>query len=200
MNKKELIRRLKKEGFPEHLLSAFEKVEREKFVPESLKNQTYEDTALPIGHQQTISQPYTIAFMLSLLKIQPDKPQKILEIGSGSGYVLALINELSPNSKIYGVERIKALAERSQKVLSDKKNIKILNKDGSKGLPGEAPFDRILVSAAFGESPQHLVRQLKVGGILVAPVQNKIVFMQRFRNETEVKEFGEFAFVPLIGG
>jgi protein-L-isoaspartate(D-aspartate) O-methyltransferase len=198
MNKKELIRRLKKEGFSQHIISAFEKVGREKFVPDSLKEKSYEDTALPIGHQQTISQPYTIAFMLSLLKIGDN--QKILEIGSGSGYVLALINELSKKSEIYGLERIKSLADRSLKALKGKDNIIIYNKDGSKGFENKAPFDRILVSAAFGESPQHLVRQLKVGGILVAPVQNKIVFMQRFRNETEVKEFGEFAFVPVIEG
>ena len=196
MKKEDLIRRLKEAKFPEHIIGAFRKIDRDKFIPEVLKSRAYEDTALPIGHQQTISQPYTIAFMLSLLKLESN--QKILEIGSGSGYVLALINELSQNSEILGLERIKELAQSSQKVLKSKKNITIFHKEGSKGLSGEAPFDRILVSAAFGEIPQHLVRQLKVGGILVAPVRNSIVFMQRFRNEIKVNKFPGFVFVPVI--
>ncbi len=199
MRKEELLRSLKQQGFSEEIVNAFEKVNREDFIPESLKSRTYEDTALPIGHKQTISQPYTIAFMLSLLGVQPGKKQKILEIGSGSGYVLSLLNELSKDAEIYGIERIEELAERSEEVLKGK-NVEVIHKDGSKGLPEKAPFDRILVSAAFSEIPNHLVRQLKVGGILVAPVRNSIYRIQRFTNENKIQEYKGFAFVPVVGG
>lgn len=200
MKKEDLIRNLRNQKFPDNIIKAFSNVKREDFLPEKLKSNAYEDTALPIGYRQTISQPYTIAFMLSLLKPNTEKNYKILEIGSGSGYVLALINQIMPKSEIYGIERIKELAEKSREVLSGKGNIKIIHKDGSKGLKEQAPFDRILVSAAFREIPHHLIQQLKIGGVLVAPVRNSIIFMQRFRNETKIREFPGFVFVPVIEG
>jgi protein-L-isoaspartate(D-aspartate) O-methyltransferase len=198
MQKEELIRSLKKQRFSGKIVRAFEKVRREDFIPKG-KTYAYEDTALPIGHGQTISQPYTIAFMFSLLELQ-DK-QKILEVGSGSGYVLALLNEASENSRLFGIERITELAESSQEVLKDKKNIKIVQGDGSKGLPEEAKkelFDRILVSAASDKIPQKLITQLKIGGVLVVPVRDSIVYVKKFTNENKVREFPGFAFVPLI--
>ena len=198
MQKEDLLRSLKNQGFSEKIIKAFEKVERKNFIPRKTKIYAYEDTALSIGYGQTISQPYTIAFMLSLLEL--GNKQKILEIGSGSGYVLALINELSKNSKIYGVERIKELAESSQKILKNKKNIQIIHGDGSKGLKKEAPFDKILVSAASDEIPQKLITQLKIGSVLVAPVRNSIIQVKKFTNENKVKEFPGFVFVPLIEG
>jgi len=194
MDKKTLIRSLKAQKFPDNIIKAFEKVKRENFIPKPLKERAYEDIPLHIGYSQTISQPYTIAFMLTLLELR--NKQKILEIGSGSGYVLALINEISKNSEIYGVERIKNLFEQSKKVLP--KNITIINKNGAKGLKEKALFDRILVSAAFEEVPNHLVRQLKVGGILVAPVRNSIIFIQHFPTQNKVQEFYGFRFVPIV--
>ncbi len=198
MNKEQLLRSLRKEKFPEDIVKAFSKVEREDFVPKDFKIRAYEDTALHIGKGQTISQPYTIAFMLMLLEIRDD--QKILEVGSGSGYVLALINEISKNSRLYGIERISEIAQRSKSVLSNKKNITLVYGDGSKGLPDAAPFDRILVSASADSIPQKLLKQLKMGGILVVPVRNSIIYLKKYINENQIKEFPGFAFVPFVEG
>jgi len=196
MNKKDLIRFLKNQNFPDKIISAFEKIKREDFISKNLKEKAYEDLPLPIGSNQTISQPYTIAFMLTLLELQNN--QKILEVGSGSGYVLALINEISKNSQIYGIERVKELFDKSKKVLKKEENIKIIHDNGLKGLQKEAPFDRILASAAAKEIPSELVKQLKIGGTLVIPVRNIIVQLKKFTNENQIKEFPGFAFVPLI--
>ncbi len=197
MKKEELIRSLKSRKFPEKIIKAFEKVNRESFVPEE-KVLAYEDIPLPIGFGQTISQPYTIAFMLTLLNVR-DK-QKILEVGSGSGYVLALLSKLSPKGKIFGIERIKELAEKSKKVLEKEniKNVQVIYGDGSKGLEKEKPFDRILVSASSRELPQKLINQLKINGILVTPVRNSIVVVKKEINENKIKEYPGFVFVPLI--
>lgn len=196
MKKQDLIKSLKSFKFPQEIINAFEIVPREDFVPKEVQKYTYEDRPLPIGNGQTISQPYTIAFMLNLLDLRNN--QKILEIGSGSGYVLALTNEISKNSEIYGVERIKKLAEKSRQSLGGRKNIKVFHEDGSKGLKNKAPFDRILVSASCRELPQKLVQQLKIGGVLVAPVRTTVVHLKKFRNENKIKEFYGFRFVPLI--
>ena len=217
MQKSELLFSLKKKGFSKKILNAFEKVPREKFVPEKLKPRAYEDTALPIGEGQTISQPYTIATMFSLLDVR--KNQKVLEIGSGCGYVLALLSELvgekskseiythsssKPNDgKVFGVEIIKELAERSRNNLRSYKNIKVYNKNGADGLDEEKPLDRILISAALEKIPDKLVEQLKEKGILVAPVGNSymqsLVKFQQIKNELIVKEkIPGFIFVRFI--
>jgi len=187
---------LKKQGFSEYIVKAFERVSRESFVPYHWKEHTYDDSALDIGFGQTISQPYTIAFMLSLLELKDN--QKIIEIGSGSGYVLALINELSPDSKIYGVERLGVLAVKSQEILHDKENIQVFKKDGYDGLKKYSPYDRILISAAADELPKHLINQLKIGGIMVVPVQNSIFHIKKTAHGFIKKEFPGFVFVPLI--
>ncbi len=198
MNKEDLIKSLKNQKFPSKIINAFKKVSRENFVLEKYKSQSYEDIALPISERQTISQPYTIAFMLTLLELDSNKSQKIMEVGSGSGYVLALLSEICPKGKIFGIERIKILAEKSKKALKDYKNVKVIHKDGSKGLAKEKPFDRILVSAASEEIPQKLVNQLKFEGILVAPVKNSIVVVKKTSGENKIKEYLGFSFVPLI--
>lgn len=202
MNKEELIRYLKKQKFPEHIVEAFENVSREDFVPEESKKQSYEDVPLPIGQGQTISQPYTIAFMLMMLEIPKSKEnQRILEVGSGSGYVLALLNQLNPEGDIYGIERIKELAEKSKEVLSKeikKGEIEIINKNGSEGLPEKSPFSRILVSARCKTIPQKLVNQLKYNGVLVAPVGNSVVVVKKKSGENEINEYPGFSFVPLV--
>jgi len=217
MQKSELLFSLKKKGFSKKILNVFSKVPREKFVPEKLKPRAYEDTALPIGEGQTISQPYTIATMFSLLDVR--KNQKVLEIGSGCGYVLALLSELvgekskseiythsssKPNDgKVFGVEIIKELAERSRNNLRSYKNIKVYNKNGADGLDEEKPLDRILISAALEKIPDKLVEQLKEKGILVAPVGNSymqsLVKFQQIKNELIVKEkIPGFIFVRFI--
>ncbi len=221
MNKSQLLKSLQQQGFSNKILNAFKKIKRENFIPKELKQYAYENQPLPIGQGQTISQPYTIAFMLNLLrlpeldnktnnnkklisknktnnKILELKKFKILEIGSGSGYVLALINQISKNSKIYGVERIKQLAEKSKQVLKTKKNIKIIHANGTKGLKQKAPFDRILISASANELPQKIISQLDFGGIMVCVVKNSIFYIKRESKQTKIKEYPGFVFVPLI--
>ncbi len=202
MNKKELLNSLKQKGFPKEILNAFSKVKRENFIPEELKTHAYEDTALSIGKDQTISQPYTIAMMLSLLELK--KGHKVLEIGSGCGYVLALISEIN-KSQVFGVEIIKELAERSRKNLEDFHNIEVYNKDGSKGLPEQAPFDRILISAACEKIPELLFSQLKNNGIIVAPIgprhEQSLIAIQKQKDKFVIKkEIPGFIFVPFIEG
>ena len=198
MDKQQLLESLKSEGFPNEIVTAFAKVKREDFIPEQYQNLAYEDIALPLEQVATISQPYTIAFMLNLLELQPNKNQKILEIGSGSGYVLALISEIIKKGKIYGIEIISSLANKSKKLLKRDKKITILNKDGSNGLPEKAPFDRILISASANEIPSHLYQQLKNNGILVAPVRDSIFQIRKKNKKIEIKEFPGFVFVPLV--
>lgn len=198
MDKQELLDELWEEGFSEKILNAFSKVSREDFIPEDLKEMAYENEPLSIGKGQTISQPYTIAFMLDLLELTDNL--KIIEIGSGSGYVLALLNEISKDSKIFGIERIKELFENSKKILKDKKNINIINVDGSKGYELEKPYDRIIVSASADEIPKKLIDQLDDNGILVIPVGNSIFQIRKINGKIVKKEHEGFVFVPLIEG
>ena len=198
MNKKELLEELKKEGFSDNIIRAFDKVKREDFISEEFKQYAYENEPLPIGKGATISQPYTIAFMLDLLELDNKKNLKILEIGSGCGYVLALINQLSKDSKIYGVEINKEVIENSKKILKKNKNIKVFYRDGSKGLKNKAPFDRILISADAGKIPAHLYPQLKDKGILVTPVGNSIYQIKKINKQIREKEHYGFVFVPLV--
>ncbi|MEM4325682.1 MAG: protein-L-isoaspartate O-methyltransferase [Candidatus Pacearchaeota archaeon] len=202
MDKTELLEYLKRAGFSKKIVDAFSSVNREDFVPPELEEQAYENTALPIGEGQTISQPYTIAIMLSELKLRAG--QKVLEVGSGSGYVLALISKIiGKRGRVYGIEIIKKIADKSKKALVDFKNVRVYNRNGYKGLPEETPFDRILISAACREIPQPLLNQLKDGGLLVAPqgsrFEQDIVVMQRKGNEFLLKtRIPGFIFVPLV--
>ncbi len=189
-SKKGLIEYLDNKGFSSEIVKAFETIDREDFIDSELKSMAYDNTPLPIGSEATISQPYTIAFMLDLLDLKDN--QKILEIGSGSGYVLALIKEISINSEIYGLELNKDIAEKSQKRV----NATVINKNGYNGLEEEAPFDRILVSAAFPEIPKHLFSQLKENGILVTPVNQSIYKFIKKEKIIEESYFG-FNFVKM---
>lgn len=199
MNKQELLRNLKQKGFSEEILNTFAKVPRENFVPEKIKEYAYDDNALPIGKGQTISQPYTIAVMLSLLDLK--KGQKVLEVGSGCGYVLALISKIT-KTKVFGIEVVKELAEKSKGNLKDY-NVEIYNRNGKEGLKEESPFKRILISAACKEVPKTLLNQLTNKGILVAPVgpgnDCLMVKIQREKNKFVEKEkvFG-FRFVEFV--
>ncbi|MEM4271578.1 MAG: protein-L-isoaspartate O-methyltransferase [Candidatus Pacearchaeota archaeon] len=196
MNKDELLELLRKKGFSEEIISAFAKVKREEFVPQNLVGYAYEDMALPVMDGSTLSQPSTAAFMLNLL--EPKEGQKILEIGSGSGYVLSLLSEIVKESgKVYGVEIIKDLAIASKKRLESKKNIEIIIRSGFNGLPEFSPYDRILVSASAENVPYHLLSQLKENGILVSAVKNSIIRIKKEQGKTYEEEFPGFAFVPL---
>jgi len=203
MDKSELIKSLEEKKFSKEIVDAFSKVERQDFLPHSLKKMAYDDTPLPIGQGQTISQPYTIAIMLSELDLK--KGQKILEIGSGSGYVLALIAEiLGETGKIFGLEIIPQLFKKSKENLENYRNVKIYKRNGSNGFPDEARFDRILISAALREVPEKLMAQLKHKGILVAPqgsrFEQEIIVIQR-KTETEfemIKRLPGFIFVPFV--
>ncbi len=196
MNKKELILLLQARGFPDRIVRAFNKVNREAFVPSNLQEYAYDDTALPLKKGSTISQPSTIAFMLDLLELEGK--EKVLEIGSGSGYVLALLSQLT-KGQIYGVEIIKELSEESKKTLKEYKNVNVFNKDGSKGLENYAPYDKIIVSASFKELPTQLYPQLKDNGILVAPVKGSIYQIKKQKSEISKREFPGFVFVPMSG-
>ena len=202
MQKRQLLSSLTQRGFSKKILNAFSKIPRENFIPLQLKSRTYEDTALPIGQGQTISQPYTIAMMLSMLNVK--KGQKVLEIGSGCGYVLALLSEIVGKSgKVFGIEIVKELAENSKRNLRGFKNIKVFNKNGADGLKEHAPFNRILISAACEQVPKNLLEQLQEKGILVAPVGPKylqsLVTVQRLGKKFIVKkEIPGFVFVPFI--
>ena len=196
MNKQELLESLKKKNFPNWIIDAFNKIKRENFVPENLKAYSYEDMALPIEDGSTISQPSTIAFMLDLL--HPKQGQKILEIGSGSGYALALLSNIIKEGKIYGIEIIERLAVKSKKLLEKDSNIEIISRSGADGLPEFAPYDRILISASCPELPRHLYIQLKDGGIMVAAVKQSIFQVKKENGVVTEKEFPGFVFVPLV--
>lgn len=185
------------------IINAFFKISRLEFVPAGMELQADIDIPLPIGYGQTISQPRTVAFMMELL--DPGVGQKILDIGAGSGWTTALLSEITgEGGKVMALERIKELLERG-KINVDKygfveKGIaEFYLADGSRGFPKEAPYDRILVSAASQDIPESLKEQLKIGGKMVIPVKNSIIYLER-KGEQDYykKEYPGFSFVPLI--
>lgn len=198
MNKEELIAHLKKKGFHDSIIDAFGKVKREDFLPEHLVLYAYEDISLPIDEGHTISQPSTIAFMLELLNLKEN--QKILEIGSGSGYVLAILSEISLGAEVYGIEIKTKVASQSKLRLEKYSDTHVIIKDGAQGLEQKAPFDRILISAASPDiaTIYNLLDQLKEDGILVAPVKDSIFQIRKVNNQIEKIEFPGFSFVPLV--
>ena len=196
MNKEELLASLKRKGFSDEVVNAFAKVKREEFVPQNLVGYAYEDMPLPITEGSTLSQPSTVAFMLNLLEIK--EGQKVLEIGSGTGFALAVLSEIvGEKGKVYGMEINQSLAIESKKRTEGKKNVEIIIRSGVNGLPEFAPFDRILISASAKDIPYPLLSQLKEDGILVAAVNQSIVQVKRERGQTFEKEFPGFVFVPL---
>jgi len=154
------------------VLKAVQKVEREKFVPEKYRDLAYSDNPLPIGHQQTISQPYIVAYMTEHLQVS--KSHNVLEIGTGSGYQAAILAEMAHH--VFTIEIIPELAESAEKVLMELgyENITVRTGDGYKGWPEEAPFDRIMVTAAPNEIPEKLVEQLAPNGRMILPVGGSI--------------------------
>jgi len=199
----QLINELVAHGYlktPE-IISAFRKIDRTDFVPEELKLEATANTPLPIGYGQTISQPLTVAFMLELLK--PKKGNKILDVGSGSGWQSSLLACIvGTNGKVFAIERIPELSElgRENSQKYNFENLEFITGDGSKGYEKEALYDRIIVAAsAFSKIPEELKKQLKIGGRLVIPVENSIwLIVKKSEDEYEEKEFPGFVFVPLI--
>ncbi|MEK6917606.1 MAG: protein-L-isoaspartate O-methyltransferase [Nanoarchaeota archaeon] len=202
MEKTELLASLKKQGFSEKIINAFAAVDRKNFIPPLIKFLAYDDNALPIGHGQTISQPHTIAVMLDLLHLKKD--QKVLEVGCGSGYVLALMSEIvSENGKVYGLEIIRDLVERSKKPLYKYQNVQALYGDGRFGMHEKAPFDRILISAALTTIPEYLVNQLNNDGIIVAPIGNEsmqslVAYKKSEDGLSIIEQVPGFAFVHFV--
>ena len=178
---------------------AFEKIDRADFVSDDYKNEAYEDYPLSIGYGQTISQPTTVAFMLELL--EPAKGNKILDVGSGSGWTTALLSEIvGDEGNVTGIEIVPELVYFGQKNLAKYgyKNSKIVKANEKIGLKSEAPYDRILVSACFeNKIPAELVNQLKIGGIIAASVDDSICKIEKI-SEEKIKQicYEGFAFVP----
>ena len=187
------------------IIEAFQKIKRIDFLPLHLKSLSEVDEALPIGQGQTISQPAVVAFMIELL--EPKSGEKILDVGSGSGWTTALLAQIvGEKGKVFGIEVIPSLAEYGKENIKkynfiEKEVVKIICTDGSKGLKDETPFDKILVSAAAEDVPQALKEQLKIGGTLVIPISTSIwLLKKKGKNTFEEKEYTGFVFVPLIGG
>jgi len=200
--RKILIDSLAKKGISDqNVLTAMLKVEREKFVPIPMRVNAYRDIALPIGYEQTISQPYTVAIMTQALKVK--EGERILEIGTGSGYQAAILVEMG--ARVYTIERNNDIFRNAQK-LFDKLGVRVSTKcgDGTIGWSEHAPFDGIIVTAGSPDIPESLKNQIALGGRLVIPVGGKrtqtLKVVTRITDNTfDIESIPEFAFVPLIG-
>lgn len=199
--KRKLVEGLWSKGIKdENVLKAIYDIPREKFISDALRKFAYDDNALPIECAQTISQPFTVAYMTQVLDIKPG--DKILEIGTGSGYQAAVLCKLG--ALVYSVERIEKLYENASVLLPElgfKVNLKL--DDGTLGWEENAPFDKIIVTAGAPDIPHYLVEQLNVGGKLVIPVGDqqtqKLIELTRTESGVEKKFYDYFKFVPLIG-
>ena len=187
----------------ERVLKAMEKVDRARFVKGVFRPRAYDDTPLPIECGQTISQPSVVGLMTEALQV--GHRDKVLEIGCGSGYQAAILSHLA--RRIYTIERYKPLARSAQEVLSSMgvSNVTVLASDGAMGLPEQAPFDRILVTAAAEDVPPALLAQLRIGGIMVLPVGQSdqvqtLLKVTRTETGPDYDTLGDVRFVPLVGG
>ena len=199
--RQKLVETVKSKGIKdENVLQAIGNIPRHLFMDSGFLDHAYQDKAFPIAADQTISQPYTVAFQTELLQIK--KGDKILEIGTGSGYQAAVLCELA--AKVYSIERQQELFKKTSKFLPKLGYIpkKLIFGDGYKGLPEEAPFDGIIVTAGAPFVPKPLLAQLKIGGRLVIPVgddvQTMTLYIRKGAKEFEKHEFGDFRFVPLL--
>ncbi|MFY0631125.1 MAG: protein-L-isoaspartate(D-aspartate) O-methyltransferase [Flavobacteriaceae bacterium] len=192
---------LKQKGITdENVLNAVQKIPRHLFIDSSFEDHAYQDKAFPIAAEQTISQPYTVAFQSQTLQVKAG--DKVLEIGTGSGYQTAVLLELQ--AEVYSIERQHELFKRTSLFLPKLgyKPKKFIFGDGYKGLPEKAPFDKIIVTAGAPFVPKPLLSQLKVGGMLLIPVGDKTqimtLFIRKSPKEFEKHELGDFAFVPML--
>ncbi|NMH88659.1 protein-L-isoaspartate(D-aspartate) O-methyltransferase [Flavivirga algicola] len=199
--RQQLVNVLKTKGITDvNVLHAISKIPRHLFMDSGFLDHAYQDKAFPIAADQTISQPYTVAFQSELLQVE--KGDKVLEIGTGSGYQTAVLCELG--AKVYSIERQQELFKKTSKFLPKLgyRAKKLIFGDGYKGLVDEAPFDSVIVTAGAPFVPKPLLGQLKIGGRLVIPVGDNVqimtLFIRKGPKEFEKEEFGEFRFVPLL--
>lgn len=186
-----------------HIIKAFQAIDRADFVPSNLLDKAYENYPLPIGYGQTISQPYTVAFMLELL--QPQPAQNILDVGSGSGWQTTLLaNIVGPSGHVTSIERISKLASQSKKNLAkykfiDHEIVDIRSKNAIDGAPDAAPFDRIIAAAEVDKIPPAWLDQLKIEGRLITPQHSNLVVVdKKTKQDFQVKTIPGFSFVPFI--
>lgn len=198
-----VVQQLERRGIRDpRVLEAMEWVPREEFVPPELVDQAYEDRALPIGLEQTISQPYTVAFMCQEARVGPD--DKVLEIGTGSGCGAAVLSLLA--REVHTIERIAELflAARERLTRLGYKNVEVYLNDGTQGLPQQAPFDAIIVTAGAESLPAAYQEQLAEGGRLVIPIgppaYQQMVRITRHGDQFDRVDLGSFGFVPLVRG
>lgn len=200
-----LIMELRRQGISDtEVLSAIERVPREKFVPPTFRDRAYENIALPISQGQTISQPFIVAYMTQLLRL--GKRRKVLEIGTGSGYQTAVLSQLS--RRVYTIERYRSLLKTAEEKFHDQHILNVTSKvgDGYKGWPEQAPFDNILVTAAAENIPTVLVDQLGAGGCMVLPLgkdtaaQEIVVIQKNDDGEVSEQRLLPVRFVPMVEG
>lgn len=199
-----LISRLREQGISsETVLDTIAATPRHLFVDEALSHRAYEDDALPIGHNQTLSRPYIVAKMTELL-LEKGKPNKVLEVGTGSGYQMSILAQLV--DELYSVERIKPLLDKAKQKarLLKLNNVKFQHADGGFGWPQQGPFDGILSAAAPREVPAELLAQLAVGGRLIMPIgdarQQQLIVIDRTKEGLEEQIIEAVNFVPLLAG
>ena len=199
-----LVQTLRNEGIKdERVLKAITQVPRHKFIDEALSSRAYENTALPIGQSQTISQPWIVARMTEAL-LDGGDPQKVLEVGTGSGYQAAILSHLVP--KVFTVERIEELLKLARRRFHNLRlnNIYVRYADGHLGWPAQAPFDGIMVTAAAQAVPEELLEQLAIGGLLVIPIENngyqRLITVRRTEDGFEETDLAAVVFVPLLSG
>jgi protein-L-isoaspartate(D-aspartate) O-methyltransferase len=201
--RRKLVDQVKNKGITDQrILDAIQKIPRHAFIDSSFLKFAYQDQAFPISSGQTISQPFTVAFQTQLIDIK--LYDKVLEVGTGSGYQAAVLAEMG--ARVYTIERIRKLHQEAQLIHRELGyQIKFFLGDGYKGLPSYAPFDKILITAAAPDIPEELKHQLKTGGILVAPIGNQdgqvMTKCVRTGEDTfEITKHGNFAFVPMKEG
>ena len=199
-----LVQRLKDKGIKnDRVLKAIAQTPRHEFVDEALSSRAYEDTALPIGQGQTISQPWVVARMTEAI-LDGGSPEKVLEVGTGSGYQAAILASLVP--KVFTVERIEELLRLARRKFHrlGLHNIYTRYSDGHIGWESQAPFDGIIVTAAASERPLDLVQQLRIGGVLVVPVQigaeQRLLRIRRTEEGHDEEDLGGVIFVPMLSG
>ena len=201
-----MVERLREQGITDaRVLEAMAGVPRHLFVEEALASRAYEDTALPIGFGQTISQPYVVARMIECL-VQSREPGKVLEVGTGCGYQAAVLASLA--DEVYSIERIRELLERARANLRELrlKNLRLAHGDGAAGLEKAAPFDSIILAAAAPELPQALLRQLGPGGRMILPLRKpgaqaqRLVLIERGAHGYTETALDPVRFVPLLAG
>lgn len=201
--RKQLAEQLREKGIKdERVLRAIGQLPRHFFLDKAFEEWAYQDKPFPIGKDQTISQPYTVAYQTSLLEVK--KRDKVLEIGTGSGYQAAILALLG--ARVHTVERQELLYERAKALLQQLEigNVRCYLRDGYKGLPEFAPFDKIIVTAGAKEVPKPLLQQLRIGGCLVIPVGEQAQRMKRItrldEDNYEHEDFANFRFVPFVKG